>query len=193
MEPAHRRGRPRSEQARRAILQAANELLHEGGVEAVTMDSIATRSKVGKPTIYRSWPNSHAVAVAAFLERKEPVLAIPVTHSALHDLRAQLRKLAALFSAQSGKEFFALLSAVQGRTELATALQTHFLTPQRENSRRMLERAIYQQEVRADVDINAALDLIYGAVCFRLIVSQEPLKAQFVDKLFHEVVRGLRT
>jgi AcrR family transcriptional regulator len=48
-----RRGRPRSEEARRAIMKAARELLAEGGPGALTMEAVASRAGVGKPTVYR--------------------------------------------------------------------------------------------------------------------------------------------
>ena len=57
------RGRPRSEAARQAILQAARELLADGGPGAVTMEAVAARAGVGKPTVYRWWPDRHAVAI----------------------------------------------------------------------------------------------------------------------------------
>ena len=49
-------------------ISAARALLDSGGLAAVTMDRVAALAGVGKPTIYRHWPNAHAVAMAAFLE-----------------------------------------------------------------------------------------------------------------------------
>ena len=48
-----KRGRPRSEKARDAILGAAAELLLEEGLDAVSMDAVAARAGVSKATIYR--------------------------------------------------------------------------------------------------------------------------------------------
>src|SRR5262249_24320148 len=103
------RGRPRSVAARRAILKAAHQLLAEGGLSSVTIEGIAARAGVGKPTIYRSWPNAHAVAMAALMEGErieEPTAGAgqrstypaPKPHetpgSALTTLRAQLHEMA---------------------------------------------------------------------------------------------------
>jgi AcrR family transcriptional regulator len=66
------RGRPRSAALRRKILRAAASLLDERGISGVTMEAIAARAGVGKPTIYREWPNAPSVALAAFLETVEP-------------------------------------------------------------------------------------------------------------------------
>ena len=62
------RGRPRSPEAKTAILRAARALLAEGGPAAVTMEGVAARAGVGKPTVYRWWPDRHAVAMAALME-----------------------------------------------------------------------------------------------------------------------------
>jgi AcrR family transcriptional regulator len=45
------RGRPRSEHRKQAILEAAQALLEEGGPGAVTMEAVAARAGVGKPTV----------------------------------------------------------------------------------------------------------------------------------------------
>jgi AcrR family transcriptional regulator len=68
MSEAKPRGRPRSALLRRKILRAAASLLDERGISGVTMEAIAARAGVGKPTIYREWPNAPSVALAAFLE-----------------------------------------------------------------------------------------------------------------------------
>src|SRR6185295_1474416 len=84
------RGRPRSAKARNAILHAARELLREGGPAGVTMEGVAARAGVGKPTVYRWWPDRHAVAMAALMDTG---LAKPVRSggsSAIAALRAQL-------------------------------------------------------------------------------------------------------
>src|SRR5277367_4816007 len=93
-----KRGRPRDPVARRKILAAAAGLLDEGGLGAVTMEAIAARAGVGKPTIYRAWPNAQAVAMAAFLESAEPSPQGGRLRSPLEALRRQLRKVAGVFA-----------------------------------------------------------------------------------------------
>ncbi|HYM80736.1 MAG TPA: helix-turn-helix domain-containing protein, partial [Candidatus Limnocylindria bacterium] len=62
-----RRGRPRSEKARHAILDAAAELLLRRGLGAVSMDAVAERAGVSKATIYRWWPSKEMLALDALL------------------------------------------------------------------------------------------------------------------------------
>src|SRR5262245_12559714 len=91
------RGRPRSEEARRAMLRAARELLDEGGPGAVTMEAVAERAGVGKPTVYRAFPDRHALTMAALMDG-DPDLAPHRASDALGALRRQLRAIAARFA-----------------------------------------------------------------------------------------------
>ncbi|HEY8869868.1 MAG TPA: helix-turn-helix domain-containing protein, partial [Candidatus Limnocylindrales bacterium] len=50
-------GRPRSEKAHRAILDAARAELIEEGFPRFRLEHVAARAGVGKATIYRRWPS----------------------------------------------------------------------------------------------------------------------------------------
>src|ERR1039458_10796037 len=63
MSTAPTRGRPRSERARKAILEAAAELLLARGLSAVSMDAVAEQAGVSKATIYRWWPTKETLAL----------------------------------------------------------------------------------------------------------------------------------
>ena len=91
--PAARpRGRPRSEAARRAILDAARETLEEGGLLAVTMEGVAARAGVGKPTVYRHWSNRYELAMAALIAASGEVVAPAAGAAPVDALRAQLHQ-----------------------------------------------------------------------------------------------------
>jgi AcrR family transcriptional regulator len=62
-QPEPRRGRPRSEKAREAILDAAGDLLLGHGLSEVSMDEVAARAGVSKATIYRWWRTKEALAL----------------------------------------------------------------------------------------------------------------------------------
>jgi len=58
-------GRPRSEEARIAILRSTLKLLGENGFSDLTIEDVAAHASVGKATVYRWWPNKAALIADA--------------------------------------------------------------------------------------------------------------------------------
>jgi AcrR family transcriptional regulator len=187
-----RRGRPRDPRARKKILAAASALLNEGGIGAVTMEAIAERAGVGKPTIYREWPNAPAVAMAAFLESTRPLAPIARMSRVLDALRLHLRKVAEAFATRAGRNTALMIAAAQSDSELAKVFRNHFIMRSREDGRALLERAIASRQLRGDLDIEAALDLLYAPLYFRLLIGHGPLDAHFIDAIVDAALNGLR-
>ena len=193
MKKSNLRGRPRDPELRRRILVSAAELLDEGGLTAVTMEAIAARAGVGKPTIYREWPNAQAVAMSAFLEKTTPGTAIRKSKSALLTLRRQLRDLAEAFATSTGRQTAMMIAASQNDSELAKVFRTHFVMKSREEGRALLARAIAEGELRPDIDLETALDLVYAPFYFRLLIGHAPLTARDTDAILDLALTGLET
>src|SRR5687767_14617560 len=121
------RGRPRSEEARTAILRAARELLARGGPAAVTMEAVAEAAGVGKPTVYRWWPDRHAVAMAALMESGPTDEAEGRRRSALAQLRDQLHAIARRFGSPTGRHIASMIAAADSTSELSKAFRNHFV------------------------------------------------------------------
>jgi AcrR family transcriptional regulator len=186
------RGRPKNPKTRAAILKAARELLESGGLTAVTVEGIAARAGVGKPTIYREWPNAQAVALAAFLESTPAEFTARPSTSAVGDLKQHVRKLAALFATRTGRSVSAMIAATQGETELSKSFRNHFILKSRSEGEKILERAIQDGEVRRDIEMDVALDLIYAPVYFRLLIGHGPLDGTFTDTVIDQAIVGLK-
>ena len=186
-----KRGRPRSETARRKVLAAARQLLQERGLPGVTMEGIAALAKVGKPTIYRHWPNAHAVAMDAFLETSEAAPGQAGFGLPLDTLRQQLHGIAVAFASPAGRSTAALIAAAQNDSELAKVFRNRFIMKSRETGRALLQQAIHQGAIRADLDLEVALDLIYAPLYFRLLIGHGTLDREFTDALLDTAFEGL--
>ena len=191
MEKIRKRGRPRSEEAREAVLKAARKLLEEGGLSAVTIEGIAARAGVSKPTIYRSWKNSYAVAMEAFLESAKASVPFGESRSPIADLREQLRKVAEVFATRTGRSVAAMIAAAQSETEIAKAFRNHFILKSREEGRQLLNRAVGQGELRGDIDFDTTLDLLYAPIYFRLLIGHGALTPTFTDSILEHALFGL--
>jgi AcrR family transcriptional regulator len=190
------RVRPRSEQARRAALAAARALLDEGGLGAVTMDAVAERAAVGKPTLYRSWPNRHALAMSVLMEGDPTPMAPDSMADASRDaplsqLREQLRMIATRFASPTGRHITSILAASDPDTELSKAFRSHFVLARRREGKALLEAAVRKQILREDLRVEIVLDCLYGALFFRLLVGHAVLDGATVDAILDECLRGM--
>lgn len=181
------RGRPRDPRTRAAILAAARALLDRGGLTAVTIEAIAGKAGVSRPTIYRYWPNAPAVAMAAFLAASSAPAA-KTSRSPLAALRAQLHAVADAFAAPAGRSVAAMVAAAQSETELAKAFRNEFIARNRDAARLMLERCMAERLVAPPDDIDLALDLIFGPLFYRLLMGHAPITRGFVDQLLDAVI-----
>lgn len=177
------RGRPRSQTARLAILRAAHELLNEGGLGAITMEAVASRAGVGKPTIYRSWPNRHALAMAAMMAAEKPSRNTNSRLSPLRRLHMQLHEIADYFGSNTGRQIASLLAAAEGDSELAKAFRTHFILARRDEGRLFLEAAQVKAQLHEGLNLDVLLDALYGAIFFRLLVGHAAIDRIFINCL----------
>jgi AcrR family transcriptional regulator len=182
------RGRPRDPRTRAAILAAARTLLEKGGLTAVTIEAISNKAGVSRPTIYRYWPNAPAVAMAAFLEASGAPAAGRSSRSPLAALRAQLHAVADAFVAPTGRSVAAMVAAAQSETELAKAFRNEFIAGNRDAARLLLERCIDERLIVPPADLDLTLDLIFGALFYRLLMGHAPITRAFVDQLIDTVI-----
>lgn len=156
------------------------------------MEAIAAQAGVGKPTIYRQWPNAQSVAMAAFLETAQPVPASMKSGKAVDALRAQLRSIAQVFSTRVGRNTALMIAAAQNDSELAKVFRNQFIMGRREEGRTILNRAVAAGELRANADLDVALDLIYAPLYFRLLIGHGALDGDFTDAILDTALKGLK-
>lgn len=187
------RGRPRSEQADRAIMTAALELLAERGVAGMSIEEVAARAGVGKATIYRRWSSKGALALDAFLVEFKQQQPLPDTGTLRGDLRAELRAwITAVTRTPAGRILGDLIGEAQHDEELAASYRERVLEPLRQQHRIMLDRAIARGEIPAGSDREVILDLLFGAAQHRLLLGHLPLTDDFVREVVDVIVAGLQ-
>lgn len=185
-------GRKRDEATRQAILQAAFEILRAEGYGGFTMEAVAARSGAAKTTIYRWWPSKGALAVDSFLAVYERETPFPQSESAVADLKAHLCQLARAFGSDTGRVLAGIVAAAQADPPTADLYRGRVVEQRRIEGRRLLRRGIANGELRPDIDIDAALDALYGAFYLRLLIRLGPCDAAWAERLADTVLRGLR-
>lgn len=187
-----KKGRPRNAATEQAILAASYDLLLETGFGAITVEKIAERAKVSKATIYKWWPNKAAVVMDSFLSAAMSRLPVPDTGSVLNDIIIQVSNLANFLISREGKVINELIAEGQSDVKLAEEYRTRYFNPRRLDSRRILERGVQRGELKKDLDIELCIDLIYGPVFYRLLITGEQLDQAFIESLIRYAFEGLK-
>ncbi len=189
------RGRPRSQKAHKAVLDAAAELLLSRGLSAVSMDEVAEHAGVSKATIYRWWPTKETLALDALYTEWAAAQSSPRDTGDLRgDLLSMLRPWARLLTGSRpyGRVLAALLTEAQTDPAFAAEYLRRFIEPRRAYARTVFHRAIERGEIPADTKIEVALDLLYGPIYHRLLHGHAPLNDRFVREVVDMLLSGLQ-
>ncbi len=188
---AKRIGRPRDVRADEAILAAVVELLTEVGFNGLTIDAVAHRAGVGKATIYRRWDGKEQLVLDA-LTPDRLATPEPDTGSLRGDLLAYYLPLTEPEAQRGATSLMPALAAeAAADPQIAERLRS-FVSNRRAPVARILERAIDRGEVEADLDIELAIDLLTGAIMYRLYFSGLPVDPPTVAELVDRVRRAIQ-
>jgi AcrR family transcriptional regulator len=177
-----RPGRPRSTVTRDAILQAVAALLEEGGYPAVSIEAVAQRAGVGKQSIYRWWPGKADLVLehlVAFAQTVRP----PDRGSLADDLKELLTWSFRTLSGGLGPIMGALMAEAQVDRRFGKAFYDQLIAGRRQALKGLLERGRARRELPADADLDTMVDMIYGAMWYRLLLGHEKLNADFAARL----------
>jgi AcrR family transcriptional regulator len=165
-----RRGRPQDPDADERIIAAAQKLLATEGFSRMSIEGVATESGVAKTTIYRRFTDKVELATAAIAEIIPLALPEP-TGNAYEDIVAQLD----VNRRRIDMSFVGTLLAEEPRSpQLLQAFRERVLGVRERILRTILEKGIEQGDVRPDLDVEAAIDLIFGSFLFRYIHEGRP-------------------
>jgi AcrR family transcriptional regulator len=188
------RGRPRSQAAEShaAILDAVYELLQKRPASKLTMEAVARRAKVGKPTLYKWWPSKAALIMAMFYERLAGKLETPRGATAEGVIRAKMRHLIKEFNGLFGKVMADLIAEGQSDPSILKALYEGHIKLRRESTVADIERGQANGEFAADIDPELLIDSMFGPVYYRMLLRLGPLTEQLGNDLISQALRGVR-
>jgi AcrR family transcriptional regulator len=187
-------GRPRDARHDTAILEATLELLQEHGYRGVTIEGVAARAGVGRPTIYRRWPSKPAIVVAALVQSAR--LAVPTqdTGSLRQDLIAFQRHQVELMNAPDSRRVTAgLVADLADDPELADSYVSQYLAPRRAQVWQVLQRGVDRGELDADADLAFVYDLLVGPLFMRAVVWGQPLAPDAAEKTVDVILAAFTT
>lgn len=188
--PPARRGRPPSRAAREKALTAAHEILMNEGLGRLSIEAVASRSGVGKPTIYRHWANASELAMEALMAGF-PAPDGQVSTGLQARFEAQIGALVRAFSATRGRQIAMALATADPESEFTRAFRNRVILSSRDAGRSFIEAAIENGEIAPPNDIEVILDMIYAPLLYRLLAGHQPLDADLAPSLAAGAMRLL--
>ncbi|MEU1544782.1 TetR/AcrR family transcriptional regulator [Nocardia sp. NPDC005745] len=184
------RGRPRSEDARRAILRAALELCARDGYQDLTIKAIADAAGAGRQTVYRWWPDKASVLMEALVELAEenPALLVRAESAdVLAEVESLLTATYELARKLTGQALVGLMADAQRDPVLSERLQETVIGPRRATLRTLLRRGVDNGEFTEVVPLDLVVDFAFGAMWYRLLSRHAPVDGA----LAREVAAGI--
>jgi len=183
-------GRPREARVDEAILEAALGLIADKGVDDVRVDDVAERAGVGKAAIYRRYRSRDELLIATIAALVGEI-AVPDTGSTEADLLALMRDAVEVYGhAPAARAMPSLIAAMNRDPALARATREGFLAARRNALRQVIERAIERGDLRPELDIELALDVLSGPLFYRLLVTGGPIDEQLARGVVDLLLRG---
>jgi AcrR family transcriptional regulator len=183
-------GRPRSEPARRAVLDAALRLVRRDGYPAVTIKGIAAEAGVGRQTVYRWWDSKAAILLEAIIDLATPIAMPEQTADPVHDLRETLRGSFRL-SPVAGPIISGLMADATHDAAVMDQLQTQLLAKRRATVHGLLERAQREGLAGKGADLDLVTDMVWGTMWYRVLSRHARVDEALADEVTEAVLRLL--
>ena len=179
-----RRGRPRDPAIDAAIMSAALELFIDHGIAGMSIEQVAKRACVGKPTVYRRWSTKERLVADAIEAHVGTDLNWPTRDEIAATPPRVLvkRNIAAAAATAAEPKFRSLVAQIYGSAVTHPLLmQTywdHHIQPRRTLAIAMLQRAQEEGSVAQDADLDVLVDMLAGAVTYRVLQPNPPTVRQ---------------
>jgi AcrR family transcriptional regulator len=176
-------GRPLDERLDEAILQAAVRLLHEQGYARMSIAGVAEEAGVGRPAIYRRFRDK-ADLVSSAIQYIRARVPAPDTGSAREDLLEHLERARRIYDMSL---VGTLLAEEDKHPELLDRFRERMILPHRDQVVAALGRGKERGEVRADLDVEIAVEALMGSFAYHVMAAGRPPKGwpeRVVDTLW---------
>jgi AcrR family transcriptional regulator len=190
---SRRAGRPRSEQARCDILEAAYKLLRVKGFHEVGSHEIANTAGVSSATLYRWWDSKEEILLDACFEHMKPVLAVSGTGSPLARLRRYVVYVAKFLASNDGVTMARLVTGIHNDKKLQRLFLERYVKPRRQMQRRFIGEAIASGELKRGTDVELLIDALNGPLFFRWLQGHASLDEGFAERIFEKIIPAFRT
>ena len=186
-------GRPRSEESRQGILEAAYRLLKTKSFSSIGSHEIAKAAGVSSATLYRWWASKEEILFDACFEHMKPILEVSGGGSPLSRLRRYCLRATEFLRSADGAVMARLLMGIREDRRLHQMFLQRYVAPRRRIQRQIIEEAIASGELKRTTDPELLIDALNGPLFFRWLQDHAPLTRSFADRIFQNAIVASRS
>lgn len=173
-------------------MDAVYELLKEQPARDLTMDAVARRANVGKPTLYKWWPSKAALIMAMFHERLVGELDAPANSSAEEAIRWKMRRLIPEFNGLFGKVVAGLIAEGQSDPAILREFYESHVRLRRASTVEDIERGKASGELIPETNLELLIEAIFAPLYYRLLLRHAPLTQEYGSQIIDQALLGVR-
>jgi AcrR family transcriptional regulator len=183
--------RPRDPDIDRRILEAASALLAEAAYEDFSMNEVARRARVSRPTVYRRWSSP---AHLAFEATMTTVLEYPPPDNGVFrdDLVEATLALVQMFQHMDRTLMADRFHQMMLHADFSAQVDEQFLQPGLRQIRMLWDRALQRGEVRSDLDPIQVFEDLTGVLVYRIFILHRQVALPDVEALVDQVLRSVQ-
>lgn len=189
------RHRRRGATLERAIHEAVFAELAEVGYAAFTIESVASRARTGKASIYRRWPTKQDLVLDAFCGKFGDTMQLiegslddaTTTRDAMVRVGHRMCEVAG----EAGEAIRAAACEMSRDAELSAALDEQVNCPKREMMLDLLKRGVARGEVRPEAASEMIAEVLPAMLMFKLILQNQVVSESTLIRIVDDIVMPL--
>lgn len=185
------RGRPRSELAATAVLEAAYRLCASDGLRGATIQAICAESGVSKMTIYKWWDGRLHLLIDAYMQQATLLLPLSETESPAEAIKMHAQRYVKALQGDLGRVQMAVLAECMAETGDSAVFVERYLSIRRKLGVSVIRRGQADGSIVSMRPAEALYDQIYGTIWYRFQFGLKVLNKAFVESLIDAVFADL--
>jgi len=168
-----------------AILEATVALAAEGGLEDLTMDAIAERAGIGRPTIYRRWASKEELLTDAIdMMVTKYATIVPESGNVRDELVAWARVMIERVQSPLRSLWLAYFNLEEAHVAADALKRAH------DHTTDLVRRAVERGELRSDADPDLLIQLIFAMLWYQVTSHHRHLKPEYAETVVDAVLNS---
>lgn len=181
---------PRGQAARQRIIDATRELIYDGGLEAFSIEAVASASGAARSTIYRHWPDPKELVFDA-LRSMGRAIPTPDTGSLAGDLETMADMLRPIFNDPRTRRLILDITRAAAEDPEIEKVRMELIRNRQGPIQTILQRAIARGEIDPEIDLEIAMHLVEGPLISANLMQNLPVGDDGFREMLARVVRAL--